>query len=258
MRDYYTAFASFLQQQNAAELQPWLACAPEQVRRLLVYRNSSLKSCTQALIANFPISCVLLTQDVFLPLARAFVLQCRPVNAGLAWYGQDFADWLANNQISQSYPWLHDLAKLERAWLNCVLAVDAEPITPAQLMSKADAGIPLETLHLGLHPSVQLLQVEHDIWPVWLAAREQPQQVLNVNVQAACLCLLLWRDHAFNIRCQRVYPAEYAFLNALLQHNTSLELAYSAAARVDKDLDLSHSFAFLLGSGLLVSANSEE
>ncbi|GHG60697.1 hypothetical protein GCM10010919_04350 [Alishewanella longhuensis] len=258
MRDYYTAFADFLQQQNAAVLQPWLACAPEQVRRLLVYRNSSLKSCTQALIANFPISCTLLTQDVFLPLARAFVLRCRPVNTGLAWYGQDFADWLASNQIVQSYPWLPDLAKLERAWLNSLLAVDAEPITPEQLISKADAGVSLETLHLGLHPSAQLLQVEHDVWPVLLAAREHPQQVQQVGVYAARLNLLLWRDPSFNIRCQLVYPAEYVFLTALLQHGTSLDLACSAATRVDKNLDISHWFAFLLGSDLLIPANSEE
>ncbi len=258
MRDYYTAFADFLQQQNVAALQPWLACAPEQVRRLLVYRNSSLKSCTQALIANFPISYALLTQDGFLPLASAFVLQCRPVNTGLAWYGQDFADWLACKPIAKLYPWLPDLAKLERAWLNSVLALDAEPITPEQLMLKADAGVSLETLSLGLHPSAQLFQVEHDVWPVWLAAREQPQQRQQVEVQAARLNLLLWRDPSFNIRCQLVYPAEYVFLTMLLKPEMSLDLACSAATRVDKNLDISHWFAFLLGSGLLIPANSEE
>ena len=74
-------------------------------------------------------------------MARFHIRATPPTSPLLFEYGRDFPGFIERYEYAQPMPWLADIARLERAWLDAYHAADRETLT-----SEALAAIPLDSL----------------------------------------------------------------------------------------------------------------
>jgi hypothetical protein len=139
-------------------------CAPNGTNlaeRFAVYRNNVHVSLVNALAENFPIVRAQVGEEFFDAMARLYVTARKPVSTLLTYYGEDFPDHIAAFGPAATLPWLPDLARLERAWMESWAAADAPalPISALGLLQADD----LARTRVRVHPAARLVCSE---WPV--------------------------------------------------------------------------------------------
>src|SRR5467141_3887581 len=124
-------------------------------KRYNVYRNNVTVSLINALAVAFPATQRITGVDFFRAMARFYVRAAPPRSPLLFEYGRDFPDFIERYEYAQSVPWLGDVARIERAWLDCYHAADAEPLSATALGSvPADR---LAKLVFQPHPAVRIV-----------------------------------------------------------------------------------------------------
>lgn len=103
------------------------------VKRFNVYRNNVTVSLIEALAATFPATERITGEAFFRAMARFHVRETPPVSPLLFEYGRDFPGFIARYEYAQSMPWLADVARIERAWLDAYHAADAPALPPSAL-----------------------------------------------------------------------------------------------------------------------------
>lgn len=125
-------------------------------KRYNVYRNNVTVSLINALAAAFPATLRIAGMDFFRAMARFYVRASPPASPLLFEYGRNFPDFIEQYDHARPAPWLADVARIDRAWLDAYHAADAEPLTPRAL-----ASIPTERLAdavLKPHPATHVIR----------------------------------------------------------------------------------------------------
>ena len=138
-------------------------------KRYNVYRNNVTVSLINALAAVFPATMRITGVDFFRAMARFHVRATPPTSPLLFEYGRDFPDFIERYEYAQSMPWLADVARIERAWLDAYHAADAEPLAPQVL-----ASIPPERLAeavLTPHPATRIVRSRFPAVTIFAANR---------------------------------------------------------------------------------------
>lgn len=203
-----------------------------------VYRNTVIKGCVDALQANFPTVERLVGTDWFRAAATVHAIQTPPNDARLILYGEQFAGFLDGFEPAQSLPYLADVARADRLWLDVHIAPEDSTLDPAAMARIAPE-------HLGQ----QHLRPRTDVRWQWFAG--QPiYSIWSCNRQLLELPdpldwkgegLLLHR-HANQVLWQPLSEAECLFLDACAA-GQSLEMAANNVLAFDSTLD----FTTLLG-----------
>src|SRR5271155_5906411 len=134
-QDSYAAMFSSALLQPERET-PSLIAGPEGkgvVKRYNVYRNNVTVSLIEALAAIFPAVRRITGEEFFRAMARFHIRETPPTSVLLLEYGRDFPAFIARYEYAQDMPWLADVARVERAWLDAYHAVDAPPLAAAAL-----------------------------------------------------------------------------------------------------------------------------
>jgi hypothetical protein len=105
------------------------------VKRYNVYRNNVTVSLIDALAAIFPATQRITGVEFFRAMARFHVRATPPTSPLLFEYGRDFPGFIEQYEYAQSMPWLADVARIERAWLDAYHAADMETLRPQALTS---------------------------------------------------------------------------------------------------------------------------
>ena len=124
--------------------------------RYNVYRNNVTVSLINALAAVFPATQRITGDDFFRAMARFYLRAHPPVSPLLFEYGHDFPAFIEQYEYARPLPWLADVARIERAWLDAYHAGDVEPLDPQAL-----GRIPAERLADAVlipHPATQVLR----------------------------------------------------------------------------------------------------
>ena len=103
--------------------------------RYNVYRNNVTVSLIEALAAVFPATMRITGRDFFRAMARSHIRATPPTSPLLFEYGRAFPDFIEGYEFARQMPWLADVARIERAWLDAYHAADAEPLSPLALAS---------------------------------------------------------------------------------------------------------------------------
>jgi hypothetical protein len=154
---YVTSFASALL--NPDRSTPAAIAGPNgkaATKRYDVYRNNVTVSLINALAAAFPATMRITGADFFRAMARFHVRAAPPSSPLLFEYGRDFPDFIERYEHAASMPWLADVARIERAWLDAYHAANAKPLAPGDL-----ASIPPERLAdivLMPHPATRIVR----------------------------------------------------------------------------------------------------
>ena len=196
--------------------------APEEAAlRFAVYRNNVAVSLAEALRRRFPVIERLVGPDFFRAMSQIYLEGHRPTSPVLHEWGDGFPAFLAGFHPLASYPYMADVARIEIARGRAYHAADAAPI-PAERLMNADPA----TLRLGLHPSVQVLRLDHPAVSIWAA--NQPGARAQSPSPDPEIALVL-RNPAFDVPVSRLSPGDAALIDALHQGRTLLQAAEAAA-----------------------------
>ncbi|MBB5576124.1 MULTISPECIES: DNA-binding domain-containing protein [Rhizobium] len=124
-------------------------------KRYNVYRNNVTVSLIEALAAIFPATQRITGPDFFRAMARFHIRETPPTSPLLFEYGHDFPAFIDAYEYAQSMPWLGDVARLERAWLDAYHATDCPVISADDLACVASGALP--ELRFRVHPATRIL-----------------------------------------------------------------------------------------------------
>jgi hypothetical protein len=127
-----------------------------------IYRNTAALGIVEALRAGFPTIDALLGDEMFTGVALDFRQECPPAGPVLSDYGADFPAFLSRQPWTCELPYLADVARLDRLWLESFLAGNS-----AELPSPADG-----SSRIHLHPAARVAWLSTPALTIWQAHRE--------------------------------------------------------------------------------------
>jgi hypothetical protein len=241
---YAAAFAAALLDPDRAV--PDIVAGPRAkaaTRRYGVYRNNVTVSLIDALAAVYPATQRITGADFFRAMARFHARATPPSSPLLFEYGREFPDFIAGYEYARPMPWLADVARIERAWLDAYHAADAEPLAPQLLASILPERL-AETV-LVPHPATRVVRSPYPAVSIFAANRgEGPVgRIIATDPEDA----LLTRP-ALEVVVQTLPPGGAVFLTELGK-GEPLGAAAAAALAASSTFDLGANIAGLLGAG---------
>ncbi|SOE16370.1 putative DNA-binding protein [Hoeflea halophila] len=189
-------------------------------KRFAVYRNNVTVSLVNALADIFPAVQRLVCEGFFRDMARFYVAKEPPVSAVIFEYGGGFATFLEDFEPLSRYPYLADVARMEKAWLAAFHAADAPPLPPDTL-----AAIPAEQLadtRFTPHPATRIIRSRFAAVSIFSASREQ-RPLDGIRPAIAEDGLITRPFDAVEVR--QLPPGAASFLSALIAGKTFGEAA---------------------------------
>jgi hypothetical protein len=217
-------------------------------KRYNIYRNNVTVSLINAVAAVFPATQRITGGDFFRAMARFYVRATPPTSPLLFEYGRDFPNFIERYEYAQSVPWLADVARIERAWLDAYHAADIQPLMPHAL-----ASIPPEQLAdtvLKPHPAARIVRSRFPAVTIFTTNRGDSSagRVEVVEAEDA----LLTRP-ALEVEVRRLPPGGAIFLTRLMD-GESLGASASAAFSDTPSFDLAANISGMLEAGAFTTA----
>ena len=226
-------------------------------KRFAVYRNNVTVSLIGALADIFPAVQRLVGEAFFRDMARIYIAQEPPRSAVMFEYGNGFAAFLESFEPLSKYPYLPDVARLEKAWLSSFHSADADPLQPDAL-----GAIPPEQLGettFTLHPATRIVQSSFAAVSIFSASRED--RPLDGIRPADPEDGLITRPFD-TVYVRQLPPGAAAFFKALIA-GTTLGEAASETMAGHPGFDLPAAISAMLEAGVFSAcsfgqANSEQ
>ncbi len=203
-------------------------------RRFALYRGNMTATWEKTLANAYPVLVLLVGQEFFRALARAYGIRHPSDNGDLNLFGRHFSRFLTNFEHVAHYPYLPDMARLEWA-LHCAQhAPDATGFNAAELATLSPERF--ETWSLALHPACQLLQFAWPTLALWRAHQGlDAGQTFPQMTRAPSRALVvrpLWQPDVLELT-----EAAHAALFALAQ-GQPVGAALDAAFAIDEGFDV--------------------
>ena len=212
-------------------------------RRYAVYRNNVTVGLIEALAVIYPAVQRLVGPDFFRAMARLHLRATPPTSPLLFEYGRDFPAFIEDFEHAQEMPWLADVARLERVWLDAYHAADAAPLAQARF-----AAIPPDRLGgvtFAAHPGARVLRSPYPAVSIFVINRsDTPVPPLRSGEAEDAL---VTRPEA-EVVVRRLAPGEAVLFTRLLD-GESLAAAVGATLEDASGFDLSAGLASVIESG---------
>lgn len=215
-------------------------------KRFAVYRNNVTVGLVNALADIFPAVSRLVGEGFFRHMVRVYIAAEPPKSALLFEYGKGFAAFLEDFEPVAKLPYLPDVARLERAWLDAFHAADAKPLEPSVL-----AAIPPEylgNLLFAPHPATRIIDSSFAAVSIFSASRANSalDQIKPLTPEAGLITRPADEVHV------RILPAGAAsFFKSLI---AGRPLGEAAQEILDQhpDFDLPSAIQAMLESGAFI------
>ena len=216
--------------------------------RLAVYRNNLREGFRKTLALEFPVIERLVGEAYFRRLALEF-LSAHPSRCGdLHHIGARFADFLDCRFGTSEYAYLCDVARLEWAREQALVAADALPLAVTQLQSIPEDDY--AALCFTPHPSCSLVHSAYPIVRIWQSNQPAaPEQMIDLASAAEC-ALVHRRQGAVEI--ETLDAAYFAWVRALMRGAT-LGAAVDAAFNERREFDLNAALARTISREIFVA-----
>lgn len=246
--DFITAFAAGL---KGAPLPPGVtALAPDEAaQRFAVYRNNVAVSLTEALASRFPVIRRLVGEAFFAAMARVYAETHRPKSPVLLEWGDSFPAFLAGFPPLSDYPYMADVARIEYARGLAFHAADARSASADSFV-----GADPSQLKLRLHPSVQVLRLDHPAVSIW--ARNQPGASLERMALAGPEIALVLRDPGFNVPVHVITEGDAVMID-LIRRGATLTTAAELAQWAEPGHDPQPLILRLMQSGAILDPKED-
>ena len=210
------------------------AFAPARQPAFAIYRNTAMRACLDALEANFPAVVCLVGREWFRAAAAIHVTQSPPRDPRLTTYGEAFAEFLVAFPPASELPYLVDVARLDRLWVESLVAADANVLAATTVASLgADA---LGALTLRVHPAARPFASSLPAVSIWQASRAG--MAVGEDLIWRTECAVVTRiDNEVSVT--PVEASALRFLEAIAESSSLADAAFSTLDRYpDARIDL--------------------
>jgi hypothetical protein len=217
------------------------------VNRYNVYRNNVTVSLIDALAAVYPAVQRITGVEFFRAMARFHVRATPPTSPLLFEYGRDFPTFIGGYEYAQDMPWLADVARIERGWLDAYHAADAPPLPAATL-----GQVPPDRLGdvvFITHPAAQIVRSAFPAVAIF-AMNRSDRPVTSLKSSAAEDALVTRPDMDVEVRL--LPPGHATFLASLIGGETLAEAASSALDETPS-FDISAGIAGMIEAGVFTT-----
>jgi hypothetical protein len=213
------------------------------VKRYNVYRNNVTVSLIDALASIYPAVQRITGADFFRAMARFHIRATQPTSPLLFEYGREFPAFIEHYEYARSLPWLADVARIERAWLDSYHAKDVEPLQPELLGSFPPER--LGDLVFSTHPSTRIVRSPFSAVTIFAANRsELPVARIEASVPEDAL---ITRPQA-DVVVRHLPEGGAAFLSTLMSGRPLGEAA-AAALHASPASDIASNIAGMIEAG---------
>jgi hypothetical protein len=220
-------------------------------KRYNVYRNNVTVSLIDALAAVFPATQRITGVEFFRAMARLHVRAAPPASPLLFEYGRSFPDFIDRYEYAAPMPWLGDVARVERAWLDAYHAEDRDPLAPELLASVPPQR--LADLFFIPHPATRIVRSGFSAVTIFAANRDSG--AVGVVDASRPEDALITRPQ-LDVAVRRLPPGGAAFLQALIGA-APLASAVVEAVASNPDFDLAANLGGMLEAGAFTAINRE-
>ncbi|MDQ1303945.1 MAG: hypothetical protein QG595_1928, partial [Pseudomonadota bacterium] len=219
-------------------------------RGLAVYRTNARENFAAALEAAFPLLHGLMGHDEFRAMAWAFQRHSPPRSGNQFYCGAGLPGFLATHLADTPDAALAEVAKFEWLIQEVLVAADpAERFDFALLAAVPEAQH--VTLRFGFHPAIRLQRARLPLFRLWQDHQQHGTVSRAALEPSAGHEQLLIRRTGEGVELQRLEPAEFRFLDALLRGET-LELAVGQALADGGDsMDAGKALAAWISAGVI-------
>jgi hypothetical protein len=250
---YAAAFAAALTDPDRAT--PAVVTGPggkAAIKRYNVYRNNVTVSLIEALAAIYPAVRRITGAEFFRAMARFHIRATPPTSPLLFEYGRDFPAFIETYQYACSMPWLADVARVERAWLDAYHAADADPLSAATLGSFPPER--LADLVFVVHPATRVVRSRFSVVTIFAANRDEaPVDRIDASLPEDALITRPGLD----VTVRHLPPGGAVFLTRLAA-GRSLGEAAAAALDASPAFDIASSIAGVIEAGAFAAATLEK
>ena len=222
-------------------------------KRFAVYRNNVTVSLIDDSLADiFPAVQRLVGTDFFRNMARVYLAEEPPSSAVMFEYGSGFAAFLERFEPVSGLPYLADVARLERAWLDVFHAADAQPLSPDTLGAIAPES--LGDVRFTPHPAARMLSSRYAAVSIFSASRESRplDRIRPLDPEDG----LITRP-ALGVQVRLLPPGAAQFFTALIAGET---LAHAASITIEHHpgFDLPSAISAMLEAGIFSACSCNQ
>lgn len=216
--------------------------------RAQVYCNNVRAMFEGALERTYPVLRRQIGPERFRTLARSY-RSTHPSRSGdLHWVGRAFPDWLAAELAGGEQAWLADLARLEWACEEALVAEQRPPVDCAAL-----AGLAVDAVieaRFELQPSVRVVSSAFPVWTVWRESQPgAPGELVDPAPGAQCIVVVCTADGLV----LHSLPAERCRFVAALVSGASLGEALDTSGLEVEQMPAA--LGWLFGEGLVTAVH---
>jgi Putative DNA-binding domain len=170
--------------------------------RIGIYADAYFYRLFECLVEDFPAMLAVLGADNFAALVKEYLVEHPPTEPSILYAGLYLADFLNDHPFAERWPFIADLARLERAVLDVFHATNAPALSLETLHTVPSEDWP--ALKLRTHPAVEIVHSEWRIADVRHTV-EQGREWTNPEHEEASV--LVWRQNAL-VNYRNLEPAE--------------------------------------------------
>lgn len=222
-------------------------------KRYDIHRNNVTVSLIDAIAAIYPAVERITGTDFFRTMARLHVRATPPASPLLFDYGRDFPAFIDDYAYAQQMPWLGDVARIERAWLDAYHAADAEPLTLADLGAVDPAR--LFDAVLVPHPAAHVVRSRYPALSIFAMNRQPATPGVRLESEAAEDTLVT--RPALDVMVRSLPPGGATLLAALI-NGRPLGAAVAAAAADSDAFDLPANLSGIVDAGVFTHIQLRE
>jgi len=162
-------------------------------QRLEIYANAYFYRILECLKEDFPATLTTLGDDNFHNLITGYLIEYPPTEPSISYAGRYLGEFLRDHPFIEQWPFLADLARLERTLIEVFHAADAKPLDAATMRSVAPEDWP--GFGMRTHPALAIVDC---CWRVdeFLRAMETAEAGADGSPQAPArspVSVLVWR-----------------------------------------------------------------
>jgi hypothetical protein len=236
LRDLQLAFVDGAVHEHPARICSMIrdnGLAPQ--RRLAIYRNNVREGFLKTLTATFPTIVRLAGEDWFRQTGCEYLRRHPSRSGNLHYIGERFAAFLDDHLRATEYSYFADVARLEWAYQETLVAADHAPFDASAL-----SGVPAEdydALVFETHPALRLVESHYPIFAIWKANQPDVAHLsapIALDAGPSRVLIIRRADH---VELREMDATAFALL-AAFSTGATLGAACDAALRADPDFDL--------------------
>jgi hypothetical protein len=215
-------------------------------RRVGIYANNVRENFLATLEATFPVIRRLAGRDWLRQVGRRYLREAPSRHGNLHFVGERFAAWLRPELADGPYEYFVDVAQLEWAYQEVLVAAEARTLDLAALGAVAPDRY--ATLLLESNPTARLVGSRWPLLAIWRAHRPEITEPPPVDLDAGPSRLMLVR-RADHVELRELSAADFALARAIARR-CPLTAALDRALAADPDADATASLVHVLQLGV--------